>query len=166
MSDSNTLTVTHNAGFFSCCHIRLEKIIEFYNNYGNLPERIDGSKQFAKYKTEEMTGRDTTLDYFLAKPVSEFLEVERNLTKNINFIKKEFQNVEAQFSNYKHINFEGILPIFQHYFCLVITRCVTSVRCGICRLNPDSPPPSLSSLQCPQFLFSSGFAVFVSKPRR
>jgi hypothetical protein len=116
MSDSNTLTVTHNAGFFSCCHVRLEKIIEFYNNYGNLPERIDGSKQFAKYKTEEMTGRDTTLDYFLAKPVSEFLEVERNLTKNINFIKKEFQNVEAQFSNYKHINFEGILPIFQHYF--------------------------------------------------
>ena len=116
MTDSNTLTVTHNAGFFSCCHIRLEKIIEFYNNYGYLPEKIDSSKQFAKYKTEEMTGKDTTLDYFLVKPVSQFLEIERNSNINISFIKKEFKNVEAQFSNYKHINFESILPFFQHYF--------------------------------------------------
>jgi hypothetical protein len=120
MSDSNTLTVTHNAGFFSCCHVRLEKIIEFYNNYGHLPERIDGSKQFAYYKTDAMKERDTTSDYFLVKPVSEFLEVERNQAANISFFKKELkdaaQNAEIQFSNYKHIDFESISPLFRHYF--------------------------------------------------
>jgi hypothetical protein len=116
MSDSNTLTVTHNAGFFSCCHVRLEKIIEFYNNYGHLPERIDGSKQFAYYKTDAMKERDTTSDYFLVKPVSEFLEVERNQAANISFFKKELKDAEVQFSNYKNIDFDSILPLFRHYF--------------------------------------------------
>lgn len=120
MSDSNTLTITHNAGFFSCCQIRLEKILEFYNEHGVLPERIDSSKQFGYYKTAAMKERDTTSDYFLMKPVSQFLELERSTPENISFIKKELkdaaQNVEAQFSNYKHINFQSILPVFQHYF--------------------------------------------------
>jgi hypothetical protein len=116
MSDSNALTVTHNAGFFSCCHVRLEKIIHFYNNSGTLPERIDGSKQFAYYKTDAMKERDTTSDYFLVKPVSEFLEVERNKAGNISFFKKELKDAEAQFTNYKHINFDSISPLFRHYF--------------------------------------------------
>lgn len=120
MSDSNTLTITHNAGFFSCCHIRLEKIIEFYNERGVLPKRIDGSKQFTYYKTAAMKERDTTSDYFLVKPVSEFLELERNPPTDISFIKKELkdaaQNVEGQFSNYKHIDFNSISPLFRHYF--------------------------------------------------
>lgn len=118
MSDSNALQnilkVEHNAGFFSCCHVRLEKLIEFYNEHGALPERIDGSKQFTYYKTAAMKERDITSDYFLVKPVSEFLEVERS--KNISFIKKELKDGEVQFSNYKHINFDSILPLFRHYF--------------------------------------------------
>ena len=124
MSDSNALQnilkVEHNAGFFSCCQVRLEKIIEFYNNYRHLPERIDGSKQFTYYKTAAMKERDTASDYFLVKPVSEFLEVERNPPTDISFIKKELkdaaQKQEVQFSNYKHIHFESILPLFRHYF--------------------------------------------------
>jgi hypothetical protein len=113
---SNALHIEHNAGFFSCCHVRLEKIIEFYNEHGFIPERIDGSKQFAYYKTDAMKERDTTSDYFLVKPVSEFLEVERNPTENIYFFKKELKDAEAQFSNYKNIDFESILPLFRHYF--------------------------------------------------
>jgi len=120
MSHSNALqsvlNIEHNAGFFSCCHVRLEKIIQFYNNSGNLPERIDGSKQFTYYKTDAMKERDTTSDYFLVKPVSEFLEVERNPAGNISFFKKELKDAEAQFSNYKDINFDSILPLFRHYF--------------------------------------------------
>lgn len=120
MSDSNTLTITHNAGFFSCCQIRLEKILEFYNEHGVLPERIDSSKQFGYYKTAAMKERDTTSDYFLMKPVSQFLELERSTPENISFIKKELkdaaQNVEVQFSIYKHIDFDSISPLFRHYF--------------------------------------------------
>jgi len=120
MSHSNALksvlNIEHNAGFFSCCHVRLEKIIEFYNNSGTLPERIDGSKQFTYYKTDAMKERDITSDYFLVKPVSKFLEVERNPAGNISFFKKELKDAEAQFTNYKHIDFESILPLFRHYF--------------------------------------------------
>jgi len=122
MSHSNALksvlNIEHNAGFFSCCHVRLEKIIEFYNNSGTLPERIDGSKQFTYYKTDAMKERDITSDYFLVKPVSKFLEVERS--GDISFFKKELkdadQKQELQFSNYKNIDFESILPLFRHYF--------------------------------------------------
>lgn len=44
------LRVTHNAGFFSCCNIRLMDIVAYYNQYKRFPDRVDSSSQFANYK--------------------------------------------------------------------------------------------------------------------
>jgi len=55
------LKITHNAGFFSCCSVRLHKIIEFWNNKKTLPTTVDSSQQFEWYKPSK---RDITNDYF------------------------------------------------------------------------------------------------------
>ena len=39
----------HNAGFFSCCSVKLHKIIEFININNKLPN-VNSSKQFLWYK--------------------------------------------------------------------------------------------------------------------
>ena len=56
-----TVTVTHNAGFFSCCSIRLHDIIMFFNTNKRLPDIVDSSTQFIWYKRYP---RDITFDYF------------------------------------------------------------------------------------------------------
>ena len=40
----------NNAGFFSCCSVKLYKIIEFINSNKRLPDNVDSSKQFKMYK--------------------------------------------------------------------------------------------------------------------
>ena len=47
----NKLVVTHDAGFFSCCTIRLRSIIDFYNLNGLLPD-VDSSRQWSNYKDD------------------------------------------------------------------------------------------------------------------
>jgi hypothetical protein len=64
----NVLTVTHNSGFFSCCCVRLESIVNFYNKNKKLPDKVDSTQQFARYKTDKniqnlliIKGQDTEL---------------------------------------------------------------------------------------------------------
>ncbi len=40
----------HNAGFFSCCSVKLTKIVEFINSNKRLPDNVDSSEQFSLYK--------------------------------------------------------------------------------------------------------------------
>ena len=47
-----TLIVLHNSGFFSCCTVRLARIIEYFNKFAKLPEIVDSSVQFEWYKPE------------------------------------------------------------------------------------------------------------------
>ena len=44
------LKTTYNRGFFSWCSIKLKKIIEYYNKYKKLPNKVDSSAQFKLYK--------------------------------------------------------------------------------------------------------------------
>ena len=46
------IKVLHNAGFFSCCSVRLHCIVSYYNKYGILPV-VDSSLQFEWYKNEQ-----------------------------------------------------------------------------------------------------------------
>ena len=48
------LKITHNAGFFSCCTIRLLEIINYFNLNKELPLIVDSSVQFEVYKNENI----------------------------------------------------------------------------------------------------------------
>ena len=44
--------ITHNAGFFSCCSVKLTKIVEFINLNKKLPDSVDSSAQLYHHNCE------------------------------------------------------------------------------------------------------------------
>ena len=58
------LTIKHNAGFFSCCSVRLDKIVEYFNRFKILPETVDSSQQFEWYKPADRLDDSITETYF------------------------------------------------------------------------------------------------------
>ena len=100
------LKITHNAGFFSCCSIRLLNIINFFNEKGTLPIYVDSSEQFSEYKLN--VHDDITNIYFIQDYMSEI-----NYENNIIISTEE---KELQFSNYKNILFENINFFIKKYF--------------------------------------------------
>lgn len=57
-----SLIINHNCGFFSCCSVRLETIVHYFNTHKCLPEHVDSSSQFGWYKTN--VSSDLTNEYF------------------------------------------------------------------------------------------------------
>jgi hypothetical protein len=100
----NKLVVTHDAGFFSCCTIRLRSIIDFYNLNGLLPE-VDSSRQWSNYK-DDPSYSDIT--HLLFNTTDSILD-----KKNIIFSSDE---IEDQFSNYNLINFNDVNFFIGKYF--------------------------------------------------
>ena len=98
----NTLKITHNAGFFSCCSKRLEAIVWFFNTYKCLPDRVDSSEQFSFYKSNSTD--DAISLYFqnndIAVPCSRVVD---------------FHN-DVQFLPYEKIDFSGLKPFIKEYF--------------------------------------------------
>lgn len=101
-----TLTITHNAGFFSCCTIRLIEIVNFFNNNKNLPTIVDSSRQFDFYKSKP---EDLSKFYFTEK--------ENSIEYNFD-IKLSMTDDEEQFSDYKLLNISDINPFVEKYFSL------------------------------------------------
>lgn len=58
--------VTHNAGFFSCCTIRLRDIVRHTNKHRQLPALVDSSQQFAWYRPA--SGGDLAATVFFSLP--------------------------------------------------------------------------------------------------
>jgi hypothetical protein len=100
----NKLIITHDAGFFSCCTIRLRRIIDFYNLNGILPE-VDSSKQWSNYK-DDLLYSDIT--HLLFKTKETKLDIE-----NIIF---SFDEIEDQFSDYSLINYNDVNFFIDRYF--------------------------------------------------
>jgi UDP-N-acetylglucosamine 2-epimerase len=59
-----SVKVTHNAGFFSCCSLKLDHIVGYMNNNKAIPLVVDSSSQFSWYKNQEYKDKDITLEYF------------------------------------------------------------------------------------------------------
>jgi len=97
--------VTHNAGFFSCCSIRLNSIIDYINLNKRLPDIVDSSEQFNLYKKNDEK-EDITFDYF------------KNYDKinNVNIIIPIDYKQNQQFSNYNNLNYKSITPLIKKYF--------------------------------------------------
>lgn len=102
------LRVTHNAGFFSCCTIKLENILEYHRRYKKLPEVVDSSQQFNDYKIDKT--KDITFDYF-----KKYDEIDID----ISYVKDVYVtpiNKEQQFSEYNKLNFTDLKPFITKYF--------------------------------------------------
>jgi hypothetical protein len=102
------LKVTHNGGFFSCCTIRLQEIINFYNNNHILPI-IDSTEQFEVYKLNIKD--DISNIFFKNSEEQESFEIVKNITFNNT-------GEENQFSNYKYLNYYELTPFVNKYFTL------------------------------------------------
>lgn len=98
------LIVTHNAGFFSCCSVKLTKIVEFINVNKKLPDSVVSSEQFKLYKKDK--NKDITFDYF---------ENYDNIT-DVNIIHPINYHWEHQFINYSELEYNCITPLIKKYF--------------------------------------------------
>lgn len=107
---SKVLRTSHNAGFFSCCSIRLHDIIDYFNRNKELPERVDSSAQFAHYKSNPK--QDLTELYFRTDfEANNELLITYNEPVNITNT-----GLEPQFSPYKQLNLSAVLPFVERYF--------------------------------------------------
>ena len=66
-----SLIITHNAGFFSCCSVRLHHIVRFINDFKKLPNSVDSSKQFEWYKQNK---NDADITFDCLKIMTRFLK--------------------------------------------------------------------------------------------
>ena len=102
------LKVSQNAGFFSCCTVRLIEIINFYNNNHVLPI-VDSYDLFELYKLNVKD--DISGIFFKNSEELESFEINKNITFNNT-------GEENQFSNYKNLNYDVLLPFINKYFTL------------------------------------------------
>ena len=98
------IEITHNAGFFSCCSVKLNSIVDFINSNKCLPDIVDSSKQFLFYKKDENT--DITFDFF---------EHYENV-QVINIIDGIHYHWDHQFINYDNLDYKCITPLIKKYF--------------------------------------------------
>ena len=94
---------THNAGFFSCCSVKLTNIVDFINLNKKIPDMVDSSNQFNWYK--KINESDITYNYF-----EHYDNIQINITYPINYF------WEHQFINYTNLDYKNIYPLIEKYF--------------------------------------------------
>lgn len=112
------LKVDHNSGFFSCCSMRLIKIVDFFNKNKALPDTVDSSRQFTWYKNSEHRG-DITYHYFSKNdnqiPYNDEMWIYPPCTDTPP-TDHRLVCFELQFCDYKKLNFSGIESFISKYF--------------------------------------------------
>lgn len=98
------LKTTHNAGFFSCCSVKLNDIVIFVNKNGKFPDSVDSSEQYAWYKNDPK--RDVTFDYF---------EHYDNVTDVVTSGTISYRH-NHQYKHYSDIDYKGLTPLIKKYF--------------------------------------------------
>lgn len=99
-----TLVITHNSGFFSCCSIRLDRIIQYFNKNRSLPLIVDSSAQFEWYKPPRSHKASIVDTYFTTDPSGILFRGPVNYEQ------------WYQFTDYKKLNFTAIQPFIIKYF--------------------------------------------------
>ena len=97
---------THNAGFFSCCNVKLNNIINWFNTHKRIPDYVDSSAQFAWYKNKV---GDITYDYF---------HHYNDISCNIIYSTHNPYHHHYQFIKYTDINYSELTPFITKYFTL------------------------------------------------
>ena len=97
--------VYHTAGFFSCCSVRLCTIIKYFNTYKKLPEIVDTRSSFVLYK--QYPQDDVVFNFFNYYNNETTIEYKNKIIIDEN---------NFQFTNYKDVKYEIILPFVKKYF--------------------------------------------------
>ena len=100
------LKITEGSGIFSCCTVRLEKILAYFNQFQKTPFLVDSSDQFSDYKDE-----DEEIDSELFALNN---EIHINWSGQPLFITNSLD--EQQFSDYSSLNFSEVNPFIKKYF--------------------------------------------------
>jgi hypothetical protein len=98
------LIVKHVAGFFSCCSVKLQAIVEFANSHNSFPKHIDGMHLFTMYKLPEHVNQDITHVFF---------EYPSEILKPIAKINYKH---EHQYIAYSQLDYDNVTPIIQNFF--------------------------------------------------
>lgn len=108
-------------GFFSCCTVHLEIILDYVNKYHRLPPKIDSTYQFQWYKFPHQWQQDIKSVYFEdPDTVAEIIDCD-------NEIKVTNKNVEEQYVCYEYLNYDQLRPFIKKYFSLSAeTRSIVS----------------------------------------
>jgi uncharacterized protein YbaA (DUF1428 family) len=100
------LKINHSSGFFSCCTVRLEAILGYFNEHKKVPDGVDSSNQFHHYKPST-SNADITHTFFENKYLNIPYESDVRVTST---------NLEQQFSNYNLLNYKQLKPFVDTYF--------------------------------------------------
>lgn len=100
------LRVTHSCGFFSNCNIRLQEIIRYFDINKKLPITVDSSEQYGWYKPNNNSD-DITFDYFNNY---DNVKIDIEWKDTIDYTEL------YQYSDYKTLNYESIIPFVTKYF--------------------------------------------------
>jgi hypothetical protein len=101
------IKAVHNAGFFSCCNIKLRVIIEYFNENRILPIKVDCSELFDLYKLPSLRHSDITHHFF---------EIHEESIPFYERISVTQDTREDQFSDYRLLNVESLRPFIHTYF--------------------------------------------------
>ena len=99
-----SVIVTHNYGFFSCCSVKLTRIVEYINYSSKIPDYVDSSLAFGEYKKYDTI--DITFDFF------EHYDNKKDIIINypINY------HYNHQYLDYSTLDYNDIVPLIQKYF--------------------------------------------------
>lgn len=106
-----TLRITHNAGFFSCCSIKLHNITNYINLCRAFPPVVDSSEQFAWYK--QAGEGDVTYKYF--QPPDTVVSQLVTIPKSTIPISIPYHQ-SFQFFPYQTLKYELLSPVVKKYF--------------------------------------------------
>ena len=114
-SGKSTLRVIHDAGFFSCCSVRLKAILFYFNQYEALPDRIDSRNQFISYKSKyKHLYMDLAKIYF--RESNDVLISYQNPIYLVCAGEGESRMSYEQFLDYKTLQFDEVAPFIRKYF--------------------------------------------------
>lgn len=128
--EDGTVLLTHVSGFFSCCSIRLEGIINYFNDHSyQLPKRVDSREQWNWYRPPSFPSeQDMAFEYFV-----QYDDVHDNFpTHTVSY------HHDHQFVDYRILSYDDLRPFIRKYFSLSPT--VQSLAVGIASkyaLQPD-----------------------------
>jgi hypothetical protein len=97
------LVIKHNAGFFSCCSVRLHEIVGYARRNRTLPLIVDSSAQFHIYRVNR--SGDATFDFF-----EDYRGPEFRIPEVIDYRHTD------QFKPYRLLDFVGLAPFVTKYF--------------------------------------------------
>jgi hypothetical protein len=103
--DKNLLFHSNGGGFFSNCNNMLLHLINYFNNTNELPREIITRNMYDIYKSHS----EEDIYHLCFKRTNEIIKYEKHITFNNS-------GDENQFSDYKKLNLNDILPFIKKYF--------------------------------------------------